>query len=133
MAVGRFSGQMLTERFSETVVIVWAALIASVGALIAASAPSPAVAYVGFGVLGLGVSVIGPIGLALVGQIVSSHYRTEAISRAAVIGFSGFFVAPVLMGTVSEFYGLRVAFTCVAGFLLLALPMTALVKRLKIS
>lgn len=130
MAVGRLSGQMLTERFSETVVIVWAALIASVGALIAAGAPSPTVAYIGFGVLGLGVSVIGPIGLALVGQLVSSRYRTEAISRAAVIGFSGFFVAPVLMGTVSEFYGLRVAFACVAGFLLLALPMTALVKKL---
>ena len=34
--------------------------------------------------MGLGVSVIGPLGLALVGKSVDNNLRTEAISRVAL-------------------------------------------------
>ncbi|MBQ1203143.1 MAG: MFS transporter, partial [Loktanella sp.] len=99
------------------------------GAVIAALAPTPIWAYVGFGILGLGVSVIGPMGLALVGKLVPPHLRTEAISRTAVIGFSGFFFAPTMMGLMSEAFGLRVAFLVVAVLLLAAVPLAVLVSR----
>lgn len=130
MAIGRFSGQAVSERFSEIPVVIVASVISATGAILAAIAPSPAVAYLGFGVLGLGVSVIGPIGLALVGKMVAPHLRTEAISRVAVIGFSGFFFAPMLMGLVSEAFGLRVAFAGVALVLISAVPFAILVSRL---
>jgi len=130
MAVGRFSGQAISERFRDLTVIICASVIAATGAIIAAIAPTPLVAYVGFATLGLGVSVIGPLGLALVGKVVAPHLRTEAISRCAVIGFSGFFFAPMLMGLVSEAYGLRTAFACVAGLLLMATPLALLAARL---
>jgi MFS family permease len=68
--------------------------------------------------------------LAIVGRIVPPHLRTDAISKAAVMGFSGFFFAPVLMGLVSEAYGLRVAFCGVAVVVLLAVPLTLLVARM---
>ncbi|WP_333712414.1 MFS transporter [Yoonia sp.] len=123
MALGRFSGQAVAERFREVNVVVGASILAASGAVIAALAPAPMVAYLGFGILGLGVSVIGPLGLALVGKLVAPHLRTEAISRTAVIGFSGFFFAPVAMGLLSEALGLRVAFLCVAGLLLVAVPL----------
>ncbi len=123
MAVGRFSGQAVSERFREVNVVIGAALMSSGGAVVAALAQTPSMAYLGFGILGLGVSVIGPLGLALVGKMVPPHLRTEAISRTAVIGFSGFFFAPVLMGWVSEGFGLRVAFAGVAAVLLLAAPL----------
>jgi MFS family permease len=130
MAVGRFSGQAVAEKFRETQVIIIASIISAVGALIAAFAPTPIMAYVGFGTLGLGVSVIGPMGLALVGKVVAPHLRTEAISRCAVIGFSGFFFAPTLMGVISEAYGLRVAFACVALLLISAVPLALGAARL---
>jgi MFS family permease len=85
---------------------------------------------VGFGILGIGVSVIGPLGLALVGKSVPNHLRTEAISRVAVIGFSGFFLAPTLMGMVSEFHGLRVAFLCASALSLMVIPLILLLRRL---
>ena len=131
MAIGRFSGQVVAERLREVTVVVWASLLSASGALIAAFAPTPAVAYMGFGVLGLGVSVIGPMGLALVGKLVAPHLRTEAISRAAVMGFSGFFFAPVLMGLVSQLFGLRLAFAGVGLVLLSALPLAILVSRMR--
>ncbi len=130
MAVGRFSGQAIAERYREVVVVVTASLISASGAVIAAVAPTPVIAYLGFGILGLGVSVIGPMGLALVGKLVAPHLRTEAISRVAVIGFSGFFFAPMLMGLMSEAFGLRVAFAAVALLLISAVPLAMAVARL---
>lgn len=129
MAIGRFSGQAVAERLREVSVVIGASVISASGAVIAAFAPTPLVAYIGFGILGLGVSVIGPMGLALVGKLVAPHLRTEAISRTAVIGFSGFFFAPMLMGLMSEAFGLRMAFLGVAVLLLTALPLALLVKR----
>jgi MFS family permease len=132
MAVGRFSGQMVAERLREVTVVLFACVISACGAVIAAVAPTPIVAYVGFGILGLGVSVIGPMGLALVGKLVAPHLRTEAISRTAVIGFSGFFFAPMVMGLMSEAFGLRIAFASVAVLLLTAVPLALLAARLPV-
>lgn len=129
MAVGRFAGQAVSERFRDTTVIFWAACLSIAGALIAAVAPTPAVAYLGFGTLGLGVSVIGPLGLALVGRLVRPQVRTLAISRTAVIGFSGFFLAPAAMGIISQGYGLRMAFAAVAVLVLALFPLLILLKR----
>lgn len=129
MAIGRFSGQVVADRLRELTVVFWASLLSASGALIAAWAPGPLVAYLGFGTLGLGVSVIGPMGLALVGKMVPPHFRTEAISRAAVMGFSGFFFAPVAMGLLSEAYGLRVAFSGVALLLSCAVPLALILSR----
>ena len=129
MAVGRFAGQAVSERFRDTTVIFWAACLSIAGALIAAVAPTPAVAYLGFGTLGLGVSVIGPLGLALVGRLVRPQVRTLAISRTAVIGFSGFFLAPAAMGIISQGYGLRMAFAAVAVLVLALFPLLIVLKR----
>lgn len=129
MAIGRFSGQLVAERLRETTVVIWASMLSAVGAVIAATALSPAMAYLGFGVMGLGVSVIGPMGLALVGKLVAPQHRTQAISRVAVIGFSGFFMAPVVMGLASEAFGLRWAYCGVAVFLLTAIPIARHLRR----
>ncbi|EPX77120.1 MFS transporter [Litoreibacter arenae] len=130
MAVGRYGGQAVSERLSTTRVIIWAAVLAVGGTMLVVVAPVPLVAYLGFGIMGLGISVIGPMGLALVGRLVPPSLRTVAISRTAVLGFLGFFAAPAIMGFVSEGFGLRAAFGAVALLLLLLLPLVfALRKR----
>ncbi|SDF11184.1 MFS transporter [Limimaricola pyoseonensis] len=130
MTLGRFGGQALAEKLSETAVIRVAVLVSATGAAIAAAAPVPVVAYLGFATMGLGISVIGPMGLALAGKMVAPHQRAQAIAKVAVIGFGAFFVAPVLMGGLSELFGLRAAFACVGGLLLVVLvPVAALRRR----
>ena len=130
MAFGRFSGQAVSERFSDMAVVICGSLIAAAGAVLAALAGTPLIAQIGFGIFGLGVSVIGPIGISMVGHLVRPHLRTEAISRVAVIGFSGFFFAPMLMGLVSEAFGLRTAFLCVAAVIQCAIPLVLIAARL---
>ncbi|WP_308915488.1 MFS transporter [Jannaschia sp. LMIT008] len=128
MAVGRFSGQAVAARMSEVAVIRIAAALAATGVLIAAAAPSPAVAYLGFGLLGLGISVIGPMGLALAGRLSDPRVRTAVIARVAVIGFTGFFFAPALMGLGADAFGLRVAFALVAVLIAGLWPLTVAAK-----
>ena len=129
MAIGRFSGQAVSQIFSETKVIILATCVAAAGGTLAALALTPFWAAIGFGILGLGISVVGPLGLALVGKKVPDHLRTEAISRVAVLGFAGFFLAPSLMGILSDFFGLRIAFLAAAGLSLTAIPLTLLLRR----
>ncbi|MGB1235772.1 MAG: MFS transporter [Planktomarina sp.] len=129
MAIGRFGGQAISERFSDITVLICATIIAAIGCTLAALAPTPMWAYVGFGTMGLGISVIGPIGLGLVGKFVSPTQRSAAIAKASIIGFSGFFVAPAIMGGISEAFDLRVAYLCFTGLVLLLLPLIWMVGR----
>ncbi|MEC3860997.1 MFS transporter [Mesobacterium sp. TK19101] len=130
MGIGRLSGQMVAARLSEALLIRWAALLTAVGALVAAWAPVLPVAYAGFALLGLGVSVIAPTAFAWVGRQVPAEHRTRAISRLSMVGFSGFFIGPPLMGLVAEAAGLPMSFTLVALLLLFVpLALEPLVSR----
>ncbi len=75
-----------------------------------------------FAVLGLGISVMAPMALALVGRGVGAGRRSRAIARVAVVGYMGFLLAPPVMGGVSELLGLRASFLAVA-LLLLTVPL----------
>lgn len=130
MAIGRFSGQAAADRMSDWGVLKGATLLTALGVGIAAAAPAPLWAYVGFALAGLGVSVIGPIGIALAGRLVPPRHRTRAIARAAILGFCGFFVAPTAMGYLSAFGGLRLAFAGVVLFILTVLPLVVLIRRM---
>lgn len=130
MAVGRFGGQAISERFRDLHVIIFGAGLGVIGALVAAIAPSAIWAYLGFGILGLGVSVIGPLGLAIAGRLAPPEARTKAVSRVAVIGFMGFFLAPAAMGLISDAFGLRIAFVAIAVMVALLFPLVAALRRI---
>lgn len=128
MAIGRFGGQAVTAHASNLTVIVLAGLLTALGAFVAAAAPTPMVAYLGFGLLGLGVSVMAPMALAETGARAAPGTRTRAISLVAVIGFAGFFIGPPLMGVVSELVSLPAAIAML-GFLAIAAAGLSLLLR----
>lgn len=129
MAAGRFWGQVLTARISETRMIEIATVMTIGGAVIASLAATPPQAYAGFALLGLGVSVIGPLGLALVGRLAPPAQRTAAIARVAVIGFLGFLIAPSLMGFIAHIASLASAFLAIAALMLIVPVLTVALKR----
>lgn len=118
MGVGRLSGQVVAAHMRETTVIQIASLVAATGLLIAANAPNLWTAYLGFGILGIGISVIAPMAFSAVGKRCTPEKRAIVITRVSVVGYLGFFVGPPLMGGVSEVFGLHMSFIVVAGILL---------------
>ncbi|MFW2542298.1 MFS transporter [Primorskyibacter sp. 2E107] len=119
MAFGRFSGQAVVMRFSESVVLRFAAMLAAVGAVVAAWGPGIAFGYAGFAMVGLGVSVVAPMALAWAGRVTPAGQKAKAISRVAVMGYAGFFIGPPIMGFLAQGFGLSWSFTVIAGALLL--------------
>ena len=119
MGVGRMSGQFIAAHVRETIVLQIAAVVAAIGLFIAAGAESLTIAYIGFAILGVGVSVMAPMAYSAVGKRVSNQQRAVVITRISVIGYTGFFVGPPLMGGLSEMFGLATSFTAIAVILLL--------------
>lgn len=133
MGIGRLGGHFLSNRVPELPFITCASLVAAVGLVIAGAAPTLMIAYVGFGLTGLGISVVAPLALALIGRIVPPKARLTAISRASALGYAAFFVAPPLMGLTSEVMGLRAGFWVVAVLLTLCIGVLIPVLASRIS
>lgn len=130
MGIGRLSGQVIAAHVRETIVLQIAACIAAIGVVIAASAQSLTLAYFGFAILGIGVSVVAPMAYSAVGKRVTDAERGLVITRISVIGYLGFFIGPPLMGGVSELFGLRASFFLVGAILLLiSLVFAPLLRR----
>ena len=120
MGAGRLAGHLMSSRLPELQLMVAAALTAAAGLFLAGLAPGLMTAYLGFGLTGLGVSVIAPLALAQVGRVVPARNRLAAISRVSVMGYAAFFLGPPLMGFTSEYLGLRAGFALVGGIMFVA-------------
>lgn len=117
MGLGRLAGYMVSRRVPEIRLMAMASLFAALGLVIAGAAPSLMVAYLGFAIAGFGVSVVGPLALALIGRTVAPEARLDAISRVSVMGYGAYFFGPPLMGYTSELFSLRAGFILTAGIM----------------
>ena len=129
MGIGRLSGQFAAQKLGEAGLIFWSAAVGVLGAVAIAAAPTPLMAILGVGLMGLGVAVTVPSANSILGKLVRPDQRGYAISRAWMIGFTGFFIGPTLMGQVAEWAGLRVAFFGVAVLMAVMLPIARAIGR----
>jgi len=127
MAAGRAGGQALARRLGERRLVAAAACLAAIGGVLVSLSARPAEAQAGFALMGLGIAVMGPIGLGIAGRLARPEARARAVARAATVGFSGFLLAPALMGGLAGLAGLRAAFLFIGLMVLAALvPLAAL-------
>ena len=118
MGIGRLFGHGLARFIRDTHLMLLATLVSALGLSIAGNAGNVAVALMGFALGGLGISVVAPLALALVGrQVAAPAARLSAISRVSVMGYGAFFLGPPAMGFVAQGVGLGAAFMQVAALL----------------
>lgn len=129
MGIGRLSGQVAAQKLGEAWLIFWSAVVGVVGAMVTALAPTPLVAMVGVGLLGLGVAVTVPSANSILGKLVRPDQRGRAISRAWIVGFTGFFIGPMLMGEIADWAGLRWSFAMIALFMSAILVAVRVMQR----
>jgi MFS family permease len=129
MGLGRLAGQLAARRLGEAGLVLWSAILGVAGGIVIALAPVPLVAILGVGLLGLGVAVIVPSANSILGRLVRPDQRGHAISRAWMIGFTGFFIGPSAMGLISQAAGLRMVFLAVAALLATIVPLILAMKR----
>lgn len=119
MGMARLVGQRIAGWADPVWLLTGGAAVSAMGALIAAAAVSPAMAYGGFIVMGIGSSVIAPTAFSLVGRAAPPQARARAVARATLLGYFGYFFGPPLLGFIAGHLGLRMAFVFAATALLL--------------
>ncbi len=127
MMLGRFSGQWLERRLSDTLLFAGAAGVAFVGLVGAALAPTVPVAVAAFFVGGAGISIAAPALFGAGARLATPEQRGSAIATVTTLGYLGFLVGPPLVGGLAEAVGLRTAFGALS---LIAVGLVAVTPRL---
>ncbi len=120
MAVARLSGDALVRRFGSINTVRAGGVLATAGGLLVVLAAHPVMALAGFGLIGLGVSVVVPLAFAAAGR--SGPTPSQSIAGVATITYSSGLVAPSLIGGIADLTSLTVSFGLVT---LLALGLVA--------
>ena len=129
MGFSRLAGQGLVSRVNPFTLLKGGALISALGALGAAFAGTPTMAYAGFIVMGIGSSVIAPTAFSLVGRLADPRARARAVARATLLGYFGYFFGPPTLGLIAGAFGLRMAFVFAALMLLVVLVLAPIMAR----
>jgi len=129
MGFTRLAGQGLVARLNPSRLMGAGCVVAAFGALMAAGATGPGIAYAGFIVMGIGSSVIAPTAFSLAGRLAHPEARARAVARATFFGYFGYFFGPPMLGVIAGAFGLRMAFVVAAGILMLVLVLAPLLAR----
>ena len=100
MAIGRFFGQ--ATRLGDRTLLAGGAGLAAVGCVVAATAPSAAVALLGFMLAGAGISLNAPIVFGAGGR-----RGANAVATVTTIGYVGLLIGPPLVGGIAQAASLR--------------------------
>ena len=129
MTLGRFLGDGFSLRHGSIKTLGYGAFVALLGyGLILTVHPIGSV--VGFGGLGMGLSVMVPEIYRLAGQN-KTLPTSVAISTVSGVGFVGFLIGPVLLGVIAKFSALFYSYVFLMSSLLLALGIVVFYLRKK--
>lgn len=107
MTFGRAIGDYLTVRLGKFRLLILESICTVIGLGIALAYISIWTTFLGFILVGFGVSTIVPIVYSSAGNL-KGISPSKGISMVTSIGYSGFFIGPPAIGFLSEAFGLRV-------------------------
>ena len=115
----RFFADDFVERHGPEKVTNWSVITLGVGVSLISFSPNPAAALVGFFFLGAGTAVIFPLAISAAAR---QRDRPSAVNVAALaqLSFVVFLLAPPLLGTVAEAFGIRMSFGVGLPFVVLS-------------
>jgi MFS family permease len=128
-STGRFLGDWMINKIGTKKVLQGCSCFIALGLSLSISLPYVVPAIIGFILVGLGVSCIIPLTMALAGR---SSTRTPGVAIASVstVSYLGFLLGPPAIGYVAEMANLRWSFSM---GVVMSLGMLALVTKMKIK
>jgi fucose permease len=118
MAIMRFLGDGVRNRFGAVQTMRYSGFIAAVGMLAGGLAPNPWLAIAAFAVSGIGIANMVPIAFSAAGNQPGLS-PGAGISLVTLMGYSGILVAPSSIGFVAEHIGFRSTYVTLAFFLVI--------------
>lgn len=108
MAAARFGGDALRARHAEAALLRASAGLAAVAMAVVLLVEHPAVALLGYALVGAGLAPVVPI-LYNAATHVPGVSRAAAIAAVSSIGYAGFLLGPPLIGLIAHAASLRAA------------------------
>jgi MFS family permease len=108
-ALTRFFADAFVERYSPTAVSRVLLVVLGIGTLLVFFATTEWMALIGFGLMGVGTSVIFPLAMSAAAQRTDRPAATNVASLAQ-ISFVAFLLGPPLLGYIAEHFGIRWSF-----------------------
>lgn len=118
MALMRFAGDSVRNRFGAVNTLRYSGLIAAAGMLGGAVAPTDTLVIVSFFVAGLGIANTVPIMFSAAGNH-PGLAPGAGLAAVTMFGYSGILVAPSTIGFVAEHVGFRFTYAALAVLLLI--------------
>jgi len=124
MTIGRFFGDGISAKIGSAKIVILGCALAAVG-YVFVLLNGLVLTVLGFGIIGLGLSVIIPELLRIAGTT-KGIAASKSISFVSGVGFVGFLLGPVILGYISDTFSLKMSYvflliitlsaTCIAIF-----------------
>ncbi|MDX6237359.1 MAG: hypothetical protein QOG10_2174 [Kribbellaceae bacterium] len=111
MAVARFAGDAVVDRWGAVRTVRASGVIAALGGVLVVIAHHPLIAMAGFGLLGLGIAVVVPLAFAAAGH--AGPNPSQAIAGVATVTYTSGLIAPSVIGGIAQATSLTVSFMVV--------------------
>ncbi len=128
MTVGRLLGDWMTQRFGAQAIVLYGTLMAVCGYIVAITAMDSTWAFLGYALVGLGLSGIIPLVFSTAGYLTDKTGATYLSMITAFCYFS-YLLGPPVVGFISDAFGLKVAFSLITVLLVLSLPFVSVFRR----
>lgn len=115
MALGRFMGDKVIQKFGRKKVLQIAGCLVSVGLISAVALPYIIPATIAFMVVGIGVATIVPSIFGLAGRNPNVP-PSIALQTVSSVSFLGFMIGPPVIGYIAHATSLRISFAIIAIF-----------------
>ena len=125
MAVCRFAGDFVRDRFGAVNTLRFCGVAAIVGLVMAGQSNSVTLALIGFAITGIGISNMVPIAFSAGGNI-PGLAPGVGLSVVTTMGYSGILFAPSLIGLVAEHTSLSTVYTAIPALLVVVLALSKL-------
>ncbi len=123
VAAGRFGGDFLKRRLGSVNTARLCGALAVLGAALLFLAPSVELALIGFGTIGVGVSVGFPLAVTAAAGI-GDRAASANVAVLSFVALTGFLIGPPLIGFVAEHSDIRLGIACVIPMLVVSLLLT---------
>lgn len=109
-ALGRLTGDRITNRFGARAVLTVSGLAAAIGLSLAIAARGTATGLAGFFLVGLGACLIVPLAFSVGGALGGGDPATAgtAIARIGAMAYTGLLLGPVVIGFIADASTLRI-------------------------
>lgn len=120
MMVARLIGDPVINAAGPRSVFIGSLMVAALGMGILLIATAPYLGYLGFAMMGAGLSVTVPIAFSTA-PLYAKDYEEEAIAIVGMIAYLGLLTGPVFVGMIAEIFSLKLAFAIFGLFFVTAI------------